>query len=105
MVVRALPTGGVISFNREPSDPDVVHDHLRLRQHQIVAIARNGVRVSARHVQHAGTTEGGEAVGGSSCGSQLSPCGGSTQMISDGCPDANRTVLVKSVGENPLPAA
>jgi len=105
VIVGALPASSLTSRDGNPSDSDVGHDHIRLRQHQIVAIARNGVRVSARHVQHAGTTEGGEAVGGSSCGSQLSPCGGSTQMISDGCPDANRTVLVKSVGENPLPAA
>ena len=61
--------------------------------------------IGARHVEHAGTTEGGETVGGSSCGSQLSPGGGSAEMISDGCSDANRKVLVKGVGENLLPTA
>ena len=56
-------------------------------------------------MKHAGTTEGGETVGGSSGGSQLSPGGGSAEMISDGCTDANRKVLVKRVGENLLPTA
>ena len=105
MVVGALPTGSVTSCNRQPSESDVVHDHIRLRQHQIVAIACIGVRIGARHVKHTGTTEGGETVGGSSCGSELSPGGGSTEMISDGCTDANRKVLVKGVGENLLPTA
>ncbi len=105
MVVGALPTGSVTSCNRQPSESDVVHDHIRLRQHQIVAVACIGVRIGARHVEHAGTTEGGETVGGSSCGGQLSPGGGSTEMISDGCSDANRKVLVKGVGENLLPTA
>jgi len=44
-------------------------------------------------------------VGSSSCGSQLSPRGGSTEMISDSCTDADREVLVKRVGENLLPTA
>ena len=44
-------------------------------------------------------------MGGSSCGSQLSPGGGSTEMISDRRSDANRKVLVKCVGENLLPTA
>ena len=105
MVVGALPTGSVTSCNRQPSESDVVHDHIRLRQHQIVAVACIGVRIGARHVKHAGTTEGGETVGGSSCGSELSPGGGSAEMISDGCSDANRKVLVKGVGENLLPTA
>ena len=42
-------------------------------------------------------------MGGSSCGSQLSPGGGSIEMISDRCLDANGKVLVKRVGEHPLP--
>ena len=46
-----------------------------------------------------------KAVGGSSSSSQLSPGGSSTEMISNGCPDPNRTVLVKGVGENLLPTA
>ena len=44
-------------------------------------------------------------MGGSSCSSQLSPGGRSTEMISDGCTDTNREVLVKRVGENLLPTA
>ena len=105
MVVGALPTGSVASCNRQPSESDVVHDHIRLRQHQIVAVACIGVSIGARHMQHAGTTESGETVGGSSGSSQLSPGGGSTEMISDGCTDANRKVLVKRVGEHLLPTA
>jgi hypothetical protein len=34
----------------------------------MVAVACIGVRISARHLKHFGTTEGGETVGGSSCG-------------------------------------
>ena len=105
MVVRALPTGSVTSGNPQPSESDVVHDHIRLRQHQIVAITCIGVRIGARHMEHAGTTEGGETVGGSSCSSQLSPGGRSAEMISDGRSDANRKVLIKCVGENLLPTA
>ena len=52
------------------------------------------IRVGARHVKHAGTTESGETLGGSSCRDELSSGGGSTKMISDGCPYANRKVLV-----------
>jgi hypothetical protein len=44
-------------------------------------------------------------VGGWSGSSQLSPGGGSTEMISDGRTDANRKVLVKGVDENLLPTA
>jgi hypothetical protein len=54
-------------------------------------------------MQHAGTTEGGQTVGCSSCGSQLSPGGGSTEMISNRRSDANGKVLVKRIGEHPLP--
>jgi hypothetical protein len=64
-----------------------------------------GVRIGARHMEHAGMTEGGETMGGSSCGSQLSPGGCSTEMISDGRSNANRKVLVKGVGEHLLPTA
>jgi hypothetical protein len=56
-------------------------------------------------VKHAGTTQRGEAVGCSSCSGELRPGGGSAEMISDGCPDTNRKVLVKRVGENLLPSA
>jgi hypothetical protein len=33
VVVGALPTGSVASGNLKPAEPDVVHDHIRLRQH------------------------------------------------------------------------
>jgi hypothetical protein len=56
-------------------------------------------------VKHPGTTEGGETVGGSPCSGELGTGWGSTEMISDGCPDANSEVLVKGVGENLLPTA
>jgi hypothetical protein len=46
--------------------------------------------IGARHMEHAGTTEGGETVGRSLCGSQLSPGGRSTEMIGDRRPDTNR---------------
>jgi hypothetical protein len=69
MVVGTLPTGSVTFGNPQPSEPDVVHDHIRLRQHQIVAIASNGLPIGARRLKQTGTTEGGETVGGSSCGS------------------------------------
>jgi hypothetical protein len=38
VVVLVLATGSVASGNRQPSESDIVHDHIRLRQHQIVAI-------------------------------------------------------------------
>jgi hypothetical protein len=98
--VRALTTSSITSCNRKPSESDVIHDHIRLRQHQIVAISCIGVCIAAQHMQHAGTTQGSETVGGSSCGSQLSTGGRSTEMINDGCPDPNRKVLVEGVGEN-----
>jgi hypothetical protein len=96
--VEALPTGSVTSGNRQPSDSDVVHDHIRLRQHQIAAITCIGLRIRARHVHHLGPTEGYETVGGSPGTSQLSPGRGSAEMISDGCTDANGKVLVERVG-------
>jgi hypothetical protein len=105
VVVGILPTGSITCCNREPSKSDVVHDHIRLRQHQIAAIACTSVCIGARYMKHAGTTEGGETVGGASGSSELSPSGGSAEMINDSCTDANRKVLVKGVGENPLPAA
>ena len=63
------------SSHRQPSESDVIHDHIRLRQYQIVAIACISVRIRTRHVKHAGPTESGETVGGSSGGSQLGPGG------------------------------
>ena len=104
MVVGALPTASLTSCDSEPSEADVVHDHIRLRQYEIVAIACIGVRL-ARHVKHPGTTERGETMSGSSCGGQLSAGGGSTKMISDGRSYANRKVLVQCVCEHLLPTA
>ena len=105
VVVRALATGRVTSCNPESSESDVVHDHIRLRQHQIVAITYIGVRLGARHMEHAGTTESSKAVGGPSGSSQLSPGGRSAEMISYGRTNANRKVLIKCLGENLLPTA
>jgi hypothetical protein len=59
----------------------------------------------ARRVEHAGTTQRSEAVGGSPCSGELSTGWGSSKMISDRCTDTNRRVLIKGVGENLLPAA
>jgi hypothetical protein len=56
-------------------------------------------------MKHAGTAKGCEAVGGSSGSSEFSPGGGTTEMISHGCTDTNRKVLIKRVGENLLPPA
>jgi hypothetical protein len=46
-----------------------------------------------------------ETVGGPSGSCHLSPGGLSTEMIGDGCSDANRKVPVKGVGEDLLPTA
>jgi hypothetical protein len=56
-------------------------------------------------VKQPGTVDGGQTVGGSSGGIELSTARGSTEMISDGCPDANRKVLIKGIGESLLPTA
>jgi hypothetical protein len=85
VVVRALPTGGVMSCDR--SESNVVDDRIRLRQDQIAAITCVVVRVSAGHVQQAGTVGSGEAVGGSSCGIEFSTGRGSAEMINDGRTD------------------
>jgi hypothetical protein len=105
MVVATLPAGSVTSRNRQSSEPDLVHDHVRLRQHQIGAIASTVVRIRARHMEHTGTTDGRETVGGSSCSGELSSGRRSTKMIGDGCTYANRKVLVKRIVENLLPTA
>jgi|SRR5215211_5536329 len=105
MVVGALPTGGLTSSDSQPSQSDVVHDHVRLRQHQIGPITRIAIRILAGHMEHTGTTKSGEAVGCPSRGVELSSGGNSAEMISDGCPYANRKVLIKRVGENLLPTA
>jgi len=47
--------------------------------------------------------QGGETMGGgSSRGGELSPSGGSSEMITDGCPDANGEVLINGVAEHLL---
>jgi hypothetical protein len=58
-----------------------------------------------RHVEHAGTTEAGETVGGSSGSCEFSSGGCSAEMISNACPDADGKVLIKGICENLLPAA
>ena len=75
MIVRALATSRINSRNRQPPEPDVAHDHIRLRQDQIVAVASIGVAFGTRHMQHAGTTQSGQTVGGTSGSSQLSRVG------------------------------
>jgi hypothetical protein len=105
VVVRAPPTGSLTSCNPQPSESDVVHDRIRLRQHQIIAIACIGFAISTWHVIHAGAAEGRETVSGSSCSCEFSPGGCAAEMISDGCTDANGKVLVECVGENLLPTA
>ena len=87
------------SGNLKPAEPDVVHDHIRLRQHQVAAITCISVRIRTRHREQAGQTDVAETVGGSSCSIQLSPGGGSIEMISDRCLDANGKVLVKRIGD------
>ena len=61
--------------NRPPPEWELIHDHIRLRQHQMRPVARIGVRIGARHVKNAGTTEGGEMVGGSSSSGEFSLVG------------------------------
>jgi hypothetical protein len=104
VVVGALPTGSLSSRDRQPSQSDVAHDHIRFGQHQILAITYIGVRLG-RHVKHASKTEGGETVGCPSSSSELSPGRGSTEMISGHRSDANGKVLLKCVGESLLPPA
>jgi hypothetical protein len=105
VVVGALPAGSVASCNRQSSEPDVVHDHVRLCQDQVVAVASISIRVGPPHMKRLGTTEGGESMGHSSCGCQLGSGGGSSEMISNGCPYANGKVLIEGVGEHLLPTA
>jgi hypothetical protein len=103
--VWALPTGSITSRNRQPSESDVVRDHIGLGEYEISTVACIGVAIRSRHVQHAGTTQGRESVGGPSCSGELSAGWDSAEMISDGRSDANRKVLIKRVGENLLPTA
>jgi hypothetical protein len=94
MVVGALPTASLIACHYQPSESDVVHDHIRPGKHQISAVACIVVCIGAWHMKHTGTTESGKTMGGSSCGGELSSAGSSTKMISDGSTDADRKVLV-----------
>jgi len=84
-------TTSVAAGNCESSESDIVHDHIRFRQHQIVAITYIGVRVGALHMKYTGTIESGETVGGSPGGGELSSGGGSTKMIR-----AARTPIARS---------
>ena len=61
-----------------------------------------GDRNRTGHAQPARTTEGGESVGGSSCGSQLSPGRCAAEMIRR-LREPNGTVVVEPIGENLLP--
>ena len=79
MVVRTLATGSVASCDCQPSEPSVIHDLVRLRLHQIVPVAPISVRIDRPPRDARGPTKGGEAGGGSSCGGEFSPGGGSTQ--------------------------
>jgi hypothetical protein len=56
-------------------------------------------------MERTGTVEGGETVGGSSCGGKFSSGGVSTKVIGNGCSYANGKVLVEGVGENLPPSA
>ena len=51
LVVRARATGSAISGNRQSSESDVVHDHIRPGEHQIVVVACIVVRIGAWHVE------------------------------------------------------
>jgi hypothetical protein len=51
MVVRALLAGSITSGHRQASESNVVHDHVRLGQHQIIAVAYIGVHLGARHME------------------------------------------------------
>ena len=105
MVVKTLATSSLTSGNRQPSESDVVHDHIGLRQHEIVAVTFIVVGIGAGHMEHPGTTQRGETVGGSSCAGKFSSGGLSTKVIGNGCSYANGKVLVEGVGENLLPSA
>ena len=56
MVVLVLATGSLTSCDRQSSEPDAVHDHIRLRQHQIGPITYIGAGlvgiVTSRNLIH-----------------------------------------------------
>ena len=101
MILQSLSSAGGW---RKPFAREQRRD-IGLRQHKICPIACIGVRIGTPHMKHVGPAQASETVGGSSRSSQLSPGGGSTEMISDGCPDPNRKVPVQGVSENLLPTA
>ena len=70
--------------NSQPSESDVVHDHIRLRQHEIDPIVGIAVGILAGQVEHTRITEGGETVSGPSCGGEFDAGGDSTEMINVG---------------------
>lgn len=86
----AIATISVLAGNVGSSESDVVDDHVRLRQHQTVAVGLALAPHRARHIGHAATTRRDQTVGGSSCGSELRAGGRSTEMISDRCSYAYR---------------
>ena len=51
VVVGTVPTGSVTAGHRQPSEPSVVHDHARLRQHPIGLVACTSVGSGARHIR------------------------------------------------------
>jgi hypothetical protein len=102
---RAIAAISILAGNAESSESDVVDDHVRPRQHQTVAVGLHWLRIGARHIEHAATTQRDQTVGRSSRRSELRPGGRSTEMISDGCSYAYRKILVKRIGENLLPSA
>jgi hypothetical protein len=103
VIVQGLAADGVAACNPESSETDVVHDHVRLSQHEIAAITGAVISIGTRHVEHPGTTRRGETVRRASRSVQLSSRGGATEMINDGRANADRKVLVKRLGENLLP--
>jgi hypothetical protein len=77
--------------NRQPSESDVVHDHVGPGEHQIVAIPCVVVGIGARHVEHADRTGCREIMGGSLSSSERATDRGSTEMISNRRSYANLT--------------
>jgi hypothetical protein len=69
VVVRTLPTGRVMSCNRQSSEPDLVHDQIRFCQHQIAAITC-GVK---KRVD--GSSNSADRITGINCRMRQSPTG------------------------------
>ena len=105
VVVGALPAGSVTTGNPKPSESNVVHDHIRLRQRKIAAIACVGVCVRTWDMKHAGTTGSGETVRSSAGSGELSTGRSSTEMISDRRADTNCKVLIEGINYHLLPTA